>query len=59
MLGAIVSVPMAEYGYESDKIMTIGGNFKCNGKEVYSRLLMLPDMKSLDFLMKKLGVESE
>ncbi|MCI8342655.1 MAG: chemotaxis protein CheC [Firmicutes bacterium] len=59
MLGAIVAVPMAEYGYETDKIMSIGGNFKCNGKEVYSRLMMLPEIESLNFLMKKLGVESE
>ena len=32
MQGAIMTVPMAEYGGQSDYIMTIGGNFVRNGK---------------------------
>ncbi len=59
MLGGIMNVPMAEYGYETDKLMTIGGTFICDGKEVYSNLILLPDIKSLNYLMKKLGVKSE
>ena len=59
MLGAIMSVPMIEYGYETDKLMTIGGTFMCDDDEVYSNLILLPDIKSLDYLLKKLGVESE
>ena len=59
MLGAIMSVPMIEYGYETDKLMTIGGTFMCDGDEVYSNLILLLDIKSLDYLLKKLGVESE
>lgn len=57
MQGAIMSVPMAAYGGQSNYIMTIGGKFICNGKEVPCRLMMSPDIRSLDFLLRKLGVE--
>lgn len=56
MQGAILAVPMAEYGGMSDYLMTIGGNFVCNGQEIPSHLLLSPDLRSLDFLMRKLGV---
>ena len=56
MQGAILTVPMAEYGGMSDYLMTIGGNFVCNGQEIPSHLLLSPDLRSLDFLMRKLGV---
>lgn len=56
MQGAILAVPMAEYGGQSDYIMTIGGNFVCDGKEVPCRLLLSPDIRSLNLLLRKLGV---
>lgn len=56
MQGAILAVPMAEYGGQSDYIMTIGGNFVCDDKEVPCRLLLSPDIRSLNFLLRKLGV---
>lgn len=56
MQGAVITVPMAEYGGQSNYIMTIGGNFVCGGKEVPCRLLMSPDIRSLNFLLRKLGV---
>ena len=56
MQGAILTVPMAEYGGMSDYLMTIGGNFVCDGKQVPCRLLLSPDIRSLNFLLKKLGV---
>ena len=58
MQGAIITVPMAEYGGQSNYIMTIGGNFICNGKEIPCRLLLSPDIRSLNFLLRKLGVNS-
>lgn len=58
MQGAIMAVPMALYGGQSDYILTIGGRFICNGKEVPCRLLMSPDIRSLNFLLRKLGVSS-
>ena len=56
MQGAILAVPMAEYGGQSDYIMTIGGNFVCDNKQVPCRLLMSPDIRSLNSLLRKLGV---
>ena len=58
MQGAIMAVPMAEYGGQSNYIMTIGGNFICRGKEIPCRLLLSPDIRSLNFLLRKLGVDS-
>lgn len=56
MQGAILTVPMAEYGGQSDYIMTIGGNFICENRQVPCRLLLSPDLRSLNFLLRKLGV---
>ncbi len=56
MQGAILAVPMAEYGGQTDYLMTIGGNFICSGQEVPCRLLLSPDIRSLNFLLRKLGV---
>lgn len=54
MLGGILSVPMIEFGYETNKIMMITGNFVLGEKKLDSTLLMLPDIKSLNKLIKKL-----
>ena len=56
MLGGIMSVPMIEYGYTTDKIMIVDGKFIYNGEDMTSNLIMLPDIKSLNFLLNKLGV---
>lgn len=56
MQGAIMAVPMAEYGGQTNHIMTIGGEFICNDKVVPCRLLLSPDIRSLNFLLRKLGV---
>ncbi len=58
MQGAILAVPMAEYGGQSDYIMTIGGNFVCDHKQVPCRLLLSPDLRSLNVLLRKLGVSN-
>lgn len=59
MQGAILAVPMAEYGGMSNYLMSIGGNFVCDGKEVPCHLILSPDLRSLDFLLRKLGVSDE
>ena len=59
MQGAILSVPMIEFGGQSDYIMTIGANFICNKQTVPCRLLLSPDVRSLNFILKKLGVLDE
>ena len=53
MQGAILSVPMAVYGGMSDYLMTIGGNFVCDNKQVPCHLLLSPDIRSLNFLLQK------
>lgn len=57
MQGAIITVPMAEYGGQTDYLMTIGATFACDNREVPCRLLLSPDLLSLNFLLRKLGVE--
>ena len=59
MQGAILAVPMAEYGGQSDYIMTIGSNFVCDNRQVPCRLLMSPDLRSLNALLRKPGVSDE
>ena len=56
MAGALITVPMAAYGYETNKMMLLDGNFWCGGHEVSSKLLLVPEMESLNALLKKLGV---
>lgn len=57
MLGGILSLPMAMMGIESDKLMMISGRFFMNGEEMDNDILLLSDIKSLNTLLKKLGVE--
>ena len=59
MQGAILSVPMVEFAGQSDYIMTIGTDFICDKNVVPCRLLLSPDVLSLNFLLKKLGVLDE
>ena len=59
MQGAILAVPMAEYGGMSDYLMAIGGNFVCQGKVVPCHVILSPDLRSLDFLLRKLGVSDD
>ncbi len=58
MQGAILAVPMAEYGGQTDYLMTIGGNFICDQYELPCRLLLSPDIRSLNYLLQKLGVSN-
>ena len=54
MLGALISVPIVEMGYETDKLLMINGKFCIESQEYDSDMLMLPDIKSLNHLMNKL-----
>lgn len=57
MLGGVLSLPMAVFGLSSDRILMIKGKFIMNQKEVTGNMLLLPDVESLNVLMKKLGME--
>ena len=56
MLGGILTVPIAEYGYETDKLMYINAEFIMDGEKLSDGLLMLPDIKSLNSILEKLGI---
>jgi len=56
MLGGILTVPMVEFGYESEKLMYCNADFLVDGKSIPSWLLMLPDIHSLNTILEKLGV---
>ena len=58
MLGGILTVPIAEYGYETDKLMYINAEFIMDGVRLSDGLLMLPDIQSLNCILEKLGVVS-
>ena len=54
MVGGIMSAPMSLMGQHSDRIMMITGQFTIDGKALDSEMLLLPDVESLNVLMKKL-----
>jgi chemotaxis protein CheC len=56
MLGGILTVPIAEYGYETNKLMYINAEFIIDGKKLSDGLLMLPDIASLNGILERLGV---
>lgn len=56
MLGAIMSVPMTEFGYEADKLVLIDGTVMFDNQPVESNLIMMPDISSLNTILKMLGV---
>ena len=56
MLGGILTVPIAEYGYETNKLMYINAEFIIEGTKFSDGLLMLPDIASLNSILEKLGV---
>lgn len=56
MLGGVLTVPIAEYGYVTDKLMYINAEFIMDGVKLSDGLLMLPDIESLNSILEKLGV---
>ncbi len=58
MMGAIMSVPIVMYSEIGDKVLFINDGFVIDGVDIKSNIILIPDMKSLYILMKKLGVEN-
>lgn len=56
MLGGILTVPIAAYGNQTDKLMYFNADFVMEGKTLSDWLLMLPDIPSLNKILDKLGV---
>ena len=59
MLGGILSVPMVEFGYVTDKLLLIDGQLLVDQKRLNSTILMMPEIESLNVLMQKLGAVYE
>ena len=57
MMGAIMSVPIVEFSEVGDKVLFINDGFLIDNVNIKSNIILIPDMKSLYILMKKLGVE--
>lgn len=58
MLGGILTVPIAEMGYETTKLMYINAEFVMEGQILSDWLLMLPNIESLNYILERLGVVS-
>ncbi len=56
MIGGIMTVPMTTYCYEAEKIMMIQGKFKLGDKIHDDNILLIPEQKSLQKLLDRLGV---
>ncbi len=56
MLGAIMSVPIIEFSEVGDKVLFIDDGFVIDGVDIKSSIILIPEMASLETLMKKLGV---
>jgi chemotaxis protein CheC len=56
MLGAIMSVPIIEFSEVGDKVLFIDDGFVIDNVDIKSNIILIPEMESLDTLMKKLGV---
>lgn len=57
MMGAIMNVPMIEFSEVGDKVLFIDDGFIIDGVSINSSIILIPEMESLDILMKKLGVD--
>lgn len=56
MSGALMNAPMVMLDEVGDKVLFIEDNFKVDNVLVDAHILLIPEMESLDILMKKLGV---
>lgn len=56
MAGAVLSVPIIQFGHMGDSVMLIETHFSEGDKHVKGDLLLIPDVDSFVNLMEKLGV---
>lgn len=56
MAGALMSAPMTTLDDVGDKVLFIDDGFKIDNVNIEANILLIPEMESLDILMKKLGV---
>jgi chemotaxis protein CheC len=58
MVGALLAVPVIEYGNLGDSVLFIDDCFTINGKEVEANMILIPTIDSLNVMFKKLGVDA-
>lgn len=56
MVGAMLSVPVIHYANVSDKIIFIQDQFNSDDESAVSHILMIPEVQSLNQIMKNLGI---
>lgn len=57
MVGALMSLPVVEFGEVDDKILYIDKHLRIDGQEMNANLLMIPAIGSLAKIMEKLGLD--
>jgi chemotaxis protein CheC len=57
MVGAIVSFPATLYGEMGDKVLYIEEDFCSSVSTIKSHLLIMPELESLETILKCLGVD--
>ena len=58
MLGSIMSVPSIYFAEMSDTLLLIQNELEISGKTTKTSVLLLPDIPSLEKLMKSLGIDT-
>ncbi len=58
MMGALMSVPVVEFGEIGDKILYIDKKLSIDGEKMNTKLFLVPTIDSLQKLMGKLGIEA-
>lgn len=57
MSGALLDAVTAEFSEAADKVIFIKEKYFCQNETVYSHMLLLPSMTSLEILLKRFGID--
>lgn len=57
MAGALLDAVAVEFAEAADKVIFIKEKYYCGEEKVYSNMLLLPSMSSLNILLKGFGIE--
>ena len=57
MAGALMSVPVIEFGSVGDKVMFIEENFIAEDNQLNSNVIMFAEMETIKTIMERLGIE--
>jgi chemotaxis protein CheC len=57
MAGAILALPVAQYGADDSKVMFVEESFSTGRRKLESHVIMFTDMDTLKAIMGRLGLE--